>query len=347
MAEHQKITKGLRDEKRQRDERNTETTSEPKRSALLITDNCYSDDLTQKIAETKEVKWETLELENATELVSKLEKKKNSKKLKNYQSIILLIGAKDISIEGLTYEEVTKSLKTIIGILKGNPNQKIYVCDIPPVRPDKDLIPFSNLNFEIEEIAKTYEVGHIKLEDHFKLPKSKILEPNSNRLSDKGVEICVKALTSVEVPELQEQKEESEDDDTDIEEETNIKRSIIPMSDETIKHVIGIQGKNIDEMEESTDTNIQKIRWKELQDNKQGFLIVGKKDNIIKAKKLILKTSELTKPLENQRGRKTEYQPRKRRDILCRYYQMPSGCSNGNYCEFAHTEKPSKRGRKN
>ena len=106
---------------------------------------------------------------------------------------------------------------------------------------------------------------------------------------------------------------DSSDDDSD----ENMYKLVHEVPDDRIRFVIGSNGDSIKAIQEKSSTDINKIKWKE--DKKQciGFLIVGPKYCVVKAKTLI-------DDIVNQRKRK-----------ICRYY-LDGHCNSGSKCNFLH-----------
>ena len=322
-AEQKNIVKQMREDKKSEITPSVSPNEPPKKTAMVITDKGYSDDLASKLGEVKEVAWEVLEMDNALEFLNKIEVKKGFKKLKCYSTLVLMLGAKDICLDETPYKDVSSTIGKAVDILTTHTKNKVYICLVPPVQPDKHLMPVVNLNYELEEIASEKSIEVIKTGDFFKLAKAKTLHPNSNKLTNKGVEFCISAITSVDI---QERKYESSDEESDVD-ELGARREIMTVSEDEYKFITGPSGQSIIDIEKDSNTDIQKIQWRENKINTHGFLIE-------KAKQIISECASASKTSGVMRKRK-----------VCKYFQTASGCTHGSYCNFLHV-KETKRGMK-
>ena len=328
VDEHKSTAKRLHQENRSQTPTDANAQNAPlKKSALLVTDSGYSDELAEKVGAFTSANWDTLEVTNTEELQERIGNKKGLKHMDKYQTIVLLLGAKDICIGGRTAADVLKIVTGICTTISNRGKSKVYLCDIPPVQPDDHLPVISCLNYDYEDYACKQNISHIKTGDFFTLAKSKTLQAASNKLSQRGVAFFLEAMKTVEVTERVE--EETSDEEEEEEDRPGPTRSVMPITEEAYKQLTGTNGQTISSMEDKTKTDIQKIRWRENRNNMQGFLIVGKKEEVSAAKVLIAKAS-------------TNKNEDRKRKAVCRYFQTPSGCNNGGYCAFQHTKKPKR-----
>ena len=260
-------------------------------------------------------------VEDFDTLLSALEITKKPKKLAKYHAFIVMIGTTEVVKYQRKIDDVFDGIKTLCTSLA--PFEKpVYLLQTPPSYEKQYKI--YTLNHLIGKTTSSDILTVLNIQVLFTLKKSEVIEPDRATLTSQGAKMITNIIIEhVVVPDANPSASVNESDSSDDDEE-NICKYVHEVPENRMKFVIGTNGDNIKKIQEETSTDINKVKWREDEKQCMGFLIVGPKSCVRKAKEEI-------DEVVHQRKRK-----------ICKYY-TEGDCKNGSKCHFLHEKEGLKK----